>query len=99
MKAAEIVRDEKINFLLAVGGGSVLDGTKFIAAAARHDGGDPWDIFTKQKPVQGLVPFGTVFTLPATGSEMNPVAVISRKSTKEKLPEPARLCEVLGHRS
>jgi NADP-dependent alcohol dehydrogenase len=88
MKAAEVVRREKIDFILAVGGGSVLDGTKFIAAAAKFEGGDPWDMFTKQAPVQGLVPFGTILTLPATGSEMNPVAVISRKSTTEKLPSP-----------
>ncbi len=88
MKAAELVRRENIDFLLAVGGGSVLDGTKFIAAAARYEGGDPWDIYTKQKPVQSVVPFGTVLTLPATGSEMNAVAVISRASTKEKLPSP-----------
>jgi len=88
MKAAELVRRENVDFILAVGGGSVLDGTKFIAAAAKYEGGDPWDIFTKQAPLQGVVPFGTVLTLPATGSEMNPVAVISRKSTQEKLPSP-----------
>jgi NADP-dependent alcohol dehydrogenase len=88
MKAAEIVRRENVDFILAVGGGSVLDGTKFIAAAAKYEGGDPWDIFTKQAPVQGVVPFGTVLTLPATGSEMNPVAVITRASTSEKLPSP-----------
>jgi NADP-dependent alcohol dehydrogenase len=88
MKAAGIVRRENIDFLLAVGGGSVLDGTKFIAAAARYEDGDPWDIYTKQKPVRSLVPFGTVLTLPATGSEMNAVAVITRASTKEKLPSP-----------
>jgi NADP-dependent alcohol dehydrogenase len=87
MKAAEVVRGEKIDFILAVGGGSVLDGTKFIAAAARYEDGDPWDIYTKHTPVPALtVPFGTVLTLPATGSEMNPVAVITRASTKEKLP-------------
>ena len=86
MKAAAVVRRENVDFILAVGGGSVLDGTKFIAAAAKYEAGDPWDMFTKQAPVQGVVPFGTVLTLPATGSEMNPVAVISRKSTLEKLP-------------
>lgn len=88
MKAADVVRRENIDFILAVGGGSVLDGTKFIAAAAKFEDGDPWDIFTKQKPVLSVVPFGTVLTLPATGSEMNPVAVISRASTREKLPSP-----------
>lgn len=86
MKAAEVVKREKIDFLLAVGGGSVLDGTKFIAAAAKYEDGDPWEIFTKQKPIKATVPFGTVLTLPATGSEMNAVAVISRRSTNEKLP-------------
>ena len=88
MKAADLVRREHVDFLLAVGGGSVLDGTKFIAAAAKYEDGDPWDIYTKSKPVKATVPFGTVLTLPATGSEMNPVAVISRKSTNEKLPSP-----------
>jgi NADP-dependent alcohol dehydrogenase len=88
MKAAEVVRKEKIDFILAVGGGSVCDGTKFIAMAAKYEGGDPWDVYVKGKPTQGLVPFGCVLTLPATGSEMNPVAVITRISTLEKLPSP-----------
>lgn len=88
MKAAEVVKRERVDFILAVGGGSVLDGTKFIAAAAKWEDGDPWEIFTRQKPVKDIVPFGTVLTLPATGSEMNPVAVISRASTTEKLPSP-----------
>ncbi len=91
MKAAAIVRRENIDFLLAVGGGSVIDGTKFIAAAARFEDGDPWDIYTKGAPVRSFVPFGAVLTLPATGSEMNAVAVITRASTNEKLPS------VIGH--
>ncbi|HYH00066.1 MAG TPA: iron-containing alcohol dehydrogenase [Terriglobales bacterium] len=84
MKAVEIVKREKIDFILAVGGGSVLDGTKFIAAAAKFPG-EPWDMLSKQAPSQGAVPIGAVLTLPATGSEMNPMGVISRASTREKL--------------
>lgn len=85
MEAVKVVKKEGIGLLLAVGGGSVLDGTKFIAAAARYDGGDPWEILSKNAPVKSAVPVATVLTLPATGSESNGFAVISRKSTQEKL--------------
>jgi len=85
LPAVELVRRERINFLLAVGGGSVLDGTKFIAAAV-HFRGDPWDIVAKGAAVPKAVPLGAVLTLPATGSEMNPFAVISNRATGEKLP-------------
>jgi len=84
MQAVEIVRREGVNFLLAVGGGSVVDGTKFIAAAARFEG-EPWDILAKGAAVKSAAPLGVVLTLPATGSEMNTFAVISRQSTAEKL--------------
>lgn len=86
MKAVEMVRARKIGFLLAVGGGSVLDGTKFIAAAAPFEGGDPWDILVKHARVKKAVPLGSVLTLPATGSEMNTNAVVSREATREKFP-------------
>lgn len=85
MKAVEIVKKEGITFLLSVGGGSVIDGTKFIAAAACFDGKDPWDILARRAPVKDAVPHGTVLTLPATGSEMNSGAVITKAETKEKL--------------
>jgi NADP-dependent alcohol dehydrogenase len=85
MKAVEVVKRERIDFLLAVGGGSVLDGTKFIAAAARFEG-EPWHILAKNAPVNAAVPLGAVLTLPATGSEMNFFAVISRAGTQEKFP-------------
>jgi NADP-dependent alcohol dehydrogenase len=85
MKAVEVVKRERIDFLVAVGGGSVLDGTKFIAAAARFEG-EPWDILAKHAPVSAAVPLGAVLTLPATGSEMNFLAVISRAGTQEKFP-------------
>lgn len=85
MKAVEIVKEKKINFLLSVGGGSTLDGTKFIAAAAEYEGNEPWDILEKGAPVKKAIPIGDVITLPATGSEMNCLAVISKKETKEKL--------------
>jgi NADP-dependent alcohol dehydrogenase len=86
MKAVALARETGSDFLLAVGGGSVLDGTKFVAAAIPYDAGDPWDILDKEAPVRRAVPMGTVLTLPATGSEMNSVGVISRASTREKLP-------------
>jgi len=85
MKAVEIIKSENIDFLLAAGGGSVIDAVKFIAAAVHYRFGDPWNILSKNLPVTGSIPFGTVLTLPATGSEMNKNAVISRKSTSEKL--------------
>lgn len=84
IKAVQIVKEQKIDFILAVGGGSVIDGTKFIAAAALYEGKDPWDILVKGIKIEKAIPFGSVLTLPATGSEMNSGAVISRLSTKEK---------------
>lgn len=84
MKAVEVVRKEGITFMLAVGGGSVLDGTKFISAASNYDGDDPWDIWVKGAKFENPVPFGAVLTLPATGSEMNNGGVITRKSIQEK---------------
>jgi len=85
MKAVEIVKNEKITFLLSVGGGSVLDGTKFIAAAALFTQGDPWQILSRQANVENALPIGAVLTLPATGSEMNGNSVVTRVETKEKL--------------
>lgn len=85
MKAVEICRKEGVDFLLSVGGGSVLDGTKFIAVAVKYKNGDPWDILSKHAPANEALPIGCVLTLPATGSEMNMFSVISRDSTKEKL--------------
>ncbi|HML76706.1 MAG TPA: iron-containing alcohol dehydrogenase [Anaerohalosphaeraceae bacterium] len=86
MKAVELARKEKVDFLLSVGGGSVLDGTKFIAGAIPFTGGDPWQILTSGGgALQSALPIGAVLTLPATGSEMNCFSVISRDSTQEKL--------------
>jgi NADP-dependent alcohol dehydrogenase len=84
MKAVEVVKAEKIDFLLAVGGGSVLDGTKFIAAAALYEGESAWDIAAKQLSVSKALPLGAVLTLAATGSEMNSGGVITREATQEK---------------
>jgi NADP-dependent alcohol dehydrogenase len=84
MEAVELVRAEKVDFLLAVGGGSVIDGTKFVAAAANF-AGDPWQILeTFGGAVTQALPLGVVLTLAATGSEMNFNAVVTRKSTKTK---------------
>lgn len=84
MQAVELGRKEAITFLLAVGGGSVLDGTKFIAAAIPFEGEDAWQIVTGRDKFNTAIPLGSVLTLPATGSEMNYYAVISKKSTHEK---------------
>ena len=86
MKAVEIVRQQKVTFLLAVGGGSVLDGTKFIAAAANYPADiDPWNILlTHGNDVKSAIPMGSVLTLPATGSESNKGAVVSRRETGDK---------------
>jgi NADP-dependent alcohol dehydrogenase len=85
MKAVEVVKAEKIDFLLAVGGGSVLDGTKFIAAASLYEGESAWDIAAKQISVSKALPLGAVLTLAATGSEMNSGGVITREATQEKI--------------
>ena len=87
MKAVEIIRTQNIGFILAVGGGSVIDGVKFISGAV-HFEGDTLDILRKRilfKDPSQVVPFGTVLTLPATGSEMNSGAVVSVEATQEKL--------------
>jgi len=84
MQAVEVVKREKITFLLAVGGGSVLDGTKFIAAAAFYPQ-DPWHILqTGGAEIEQALPIGSVLTLPATGSESNRSAVITRRATHDK---------------
>lgn len=86
LKAVELVRNKKVSFILAVGGGSVLDASKFIAAATCFRGRDPWDILrTGGENVKAALPIGTVLTLPATGSEANSNSVISRAATNEKL--------------
>jgi NADP-dependent alcohol dehydrogenase len=85
MKAVAIVRREGIDWILPVGGGSVLDGAKFVAAAAVY-AGDPWEILlTRGAKMTSALPIGAVLTLPGTGSEANGAAVISRRSLKEKL--------------
>ncbi|KYD21242.1 iron-containing alcohol dehydrogenase [Caldibacillus debilis] len=82
-KGVDICKKEKIEFLLAVGGGSVIDCTKAIAAGAMYEG-DPWDIVIKKAKPEAALPLGTVLTLAATGSEMNSGSVITNWETKEK---------------
>jgi alcohol dehydrogenase YqhD (iron-dependent ADH family) len=82
-KGVEICKQEGIEFLLAVGGGSVIDCTKLIAAGAKYDG-DPWDLVIKKAIAKEALPFGTVLTLAATGSEMNAGSVITNWETNEK---------------
>lgn len=82
-KAVEVIKTEKIDFVLAVGGGSVIDGCKYLIAAALYDG-DAWDFLDGSAQVQKALPLGAILTLPATGSESNSASVVSRKSTNEK---------------
>ncbi len=85
MKAVELARREKVEWVLAVGGGSVLDGAKFVAAAVPY-AGDTWEILeTRGAKLESALPLGTVLTLPGTGSEANGAAVISRRSIRQKL--------------
>ncbi|WP_428776426.1 iron-containing alcohol dehydrogenase [Vibrio sp.] len=83
-KAVAIVKEQQIEFILAVGGGSVIDGSKYIAAAALYDG-DGWDILTQKHTVTEATPLGAILTLPATGSESNAGAVITKAETQDKL--------------
>ncbi|WP_299073119.1 iron-containing alcohol dehydrogenase [uncultured Paraglaciecola sp.] len=88
MKAQSIIKENNIDFILAVGGGSVVDGSKFIAAAAFFEGDDPWDILAKQTRVKKALPLACVLTLPATGSESNTGAVVTRNGTKLPFNSP-----------
>ncbi|MDK1289540.1 iron-containing alcohol dehydrogenase [Pseudoalteromonas umbrosa] len=85
MQAVEKIKAEEFNYILAVGGGSVIDGSKFIAAAANFEG-EPWDILSKGAEVKSALPIGVVLTLPATGSESNSFSVVSNSETHDKLP-------------
>ncbi|AIY64219.1 iron-containing alcohol dehydrogenase [Pseudoalteromonas piratica] len=85
MRAVAQIKEHNIDYLLAVGGGSVIDGTKFIAAAAKFDG-KPWDILAKAAEVTDALPIGVVLTLPATGSESNSYSVVSKLDSNDKLP-------------
>lgn len=85
MRCVVQCRERGVNYLLAVGGGSVIDGTKFIATAVKWDAGDPWDDFiVGGAPTTQALPLATVLTIPATGSEMNNGSVVSRRERKEK---------------
>lgn len=85
LKAIILGRNEKIDFILAVGGGSVIDGAKLIAAGIPYQGDDVWEIVVGgSDKLNAVLPLGTVLTLPATGSEMNGNSVISRRATREK---------------
>ena len=93
MRAVQQVHEEQIDFLLAVGGGSVIDGTKFVAAAARLSAGeDAWSILeSRGRVIKDALPFGAVLTLPATGSEMNAGGVVTRAATHDKISFSSRL--------
>ncbi|GAC22895.1 NADH-dependent butanol dehydrogenase A [Paraglaciecola mesophila KMM 241] len=83
-KAVAIAKEQKVDFVLGVGGGSVIDGVKYIAAAAIYDG-EGWDILQGKHKVTAALPLGAVLTLPATGSESNSGSVVSKAATQEKL--------------
>jgi NADP-dependent alcohol dehydrogenase len=85
MKAVELCKTEKVDFILAVGGGSVIDGCKFVSHAALYEGKNPWDIAKKPDICTTALPLGCVLTLSATGTEMNYFSVVSRRATGEKL--------------
>lgn len=84
MRATTLVKEQGIDYILAVGGGSVIDGAKFVAAAAVFNG-DPWDILAKGAQITSALPLGCVLTLPATGSESNGNSVVTRYETQQKL--------------
>ena len=88
MKAQALIKEHAIDYLLAVGGGSVVDGTKFIAAAALFAGDDPWDILAKQQKIESALSIGVVLTLPATGSETNIASVVTRDGHKLPFMSP-----------
>jgi len=88
MKAQQVIKQENIDYILAVGGGSVVDGAKFIAAAALFKGDDPWDILAKQQTITQALPLATVLTLPATGSESNGNSVVTRDGNKLPFSSP-----------
>ena len=93
LNAVALVKANKIDFLLAVGGGSVIDATKFVAAAALIETGEPWSILEKRGTnISKALPFGTVLTLPATGSEMNSGGVVTRRSINAKMSFNSRHC-------
>ncbi len=85
MEAVETIKTQNIGYILAVGGGSVIDAAKFISAAVKYEGADAWDMLVNRTQPTNAMPFGTVLTLPATGSEMNSGFVLSRRERKEKL--------------
>ena len=88
IEAVSVVKQNQIDFILAVGGGSVIDACKFIAAASLFEGKDPWDICAKQAPISQALPLGVVLTLPATGSETNTASVITRGNHKLPFMSP-----------
>ncbi|CAM2909877.1 iron-containing alcohol dehydrogenase [Moritella viscosa] len=88
IKAVDVINEHNVDYILAVGGGSVVDGSKFIAAAAVFEGDDAWDILSKYAPITKALPLGAVLTLPATGSESNGGAVITRDGSKLSFGSP-----------
>lgn len=86
LKAAKLAREQDVDFILAVGGGSVVDAAKFLAAIMPIVDGDPWDVVTAGPAPRAVLPVGVILTLPATGSESNAVSVISHAARHLKVP-------------
>ncbi len=82
MKSLDVIKENNVDFILAVGGGSVVDGSKFIAAAALYEGEDPWNFVAKGETIEKALPLACVLTLPATGSESNIGGVVTRDGNK-----------------
>lgn len=91
LAAIEVIKKNNLNFILAVGGGSVIDAAKFIAAATLYTNGEAWDILSKKVVIKQALEFGAILTLPATGSEMNSGSVITNTDLKEKLSFASRV--------
>jgi len=88
IKAVPLIKEHQLDYILAVGGGSVADGCKFISAAAFYEGDDPWDIIAKRAKITQALPIGVVLTLPATGSESNAGSVVTRHGHKGAFSHP-----------
>lgn len=88
MPAVDLIKQEKLNYILAVGGGSVIDASKFLAAAALFKGEDPWHMLSQRAKFDEALPLGCVVTLPATGSETNTGSVITRGQDKLSFMRP-----------
>jgi NADP-dependent alcohol dehydrogenase len=85
-KAAGVVKDKALDYIIGVGGGSVIDAAKFLAYLATSNADDPWDDLVSGRFPERMIPVGAILTLPATGSESNAVSVITNRTRRLKIP-------------